>query len=117
MRYYSEKLNKLFDSEEELDKAEDEFDSQKKEIEAKKEEKKARAKEVEDAYKATIIARKEATKIINEADKKYYDLKNTFIKDYGSFHMSFTEKDENGNGCITTSTALFDIFNNFPFLW
>ena len=48
--------------------------------EAKKSaERAARAKEVEDAYKAEV-----------EAHAKYIKLRNQFVDDYGSFHMSYT---------------------------
>ena len=40
-----------------------------------------RAKEVEEAFKA-----------MNVAHQHYIELKNKFIEDYGSFHLSLTEK-------------------------
>ena len=75
MRYYSDTLKKLYETEEELKKAEQEF-NEKHALELKKKEERAsRAKEVEDAY------------------KKYLELRAQFVKDYGSYHMTITDKD------------------------
>lgn len=81
MKFYSEQLNKLFDSAEELQAAEDKVMAAKKAEEEKKAQLKAtreaRAKEVEAAFQA-----------VNEANKKANELLNAFVKDYGSFHTS-----------------------------
>lgn len=45
-----------------------------------KAERKQRAEEVNAAYKA-----------IKEAEKHYCELRDQFVKDYGSFHMTFTD--------------------------
>lgn len=86
MKYYSELLNKTFNSVEELEKAESETKrlEQERKIKEKqlREERGNRAKEVEEAYK-----------IANEAQKKANKLLADFIKDYGSFHTSITEVD------------------------
>ena len=93
MRYYSETLNRLFDSEEELNKAElkakakveeqkqKELAAQRAEA-AKKAERTRRAKEVEDAIKAA-----------REAQNKVSQLLTDFTKDYGYFHTSFSYDD------------------------
>jgi hypothetical protein len=84
MKYYSEKLNKMYDSAEELGNAETAYDKAQKEKEAKavklRDERAARAKEVEDAFTAA-----------NEAYKKANDLMNKFLADYGKFHTTITE--------------------------
>jgi membrane protein involved in colicin uptake len=71
MKFYSEKLNKLFDTEKELKAAETEV----AEAEAKKAEeaktKKAEAKVVEDAFKARNAARREYNTKVVEARKIY----------------------------------------------
>ncbi len=84
MKYYSETLNKFYESEKDCTEAEKAY---KEELEAKKakekelaEGRKARAKEVEEAYKAAL-----------EAQKKYNSLVKDFCHDYGSFHMTLTE--------------------------
>lgn len=83
MRYYSDLLKKVFDSEDACVAAEDKYltemeakDAREKEL---REKRKERAKEVEDALKA-----------VTEAQKKFVDLKREFIKDYGSWHVSFS---------------------------
>lgn len=86
MKYYSEKLNKLFDSSEDCAKAEAaavKAEEERKAAEQKKAEtRKARAKEVEDALKASV-----------EARAKYEELLRAFCKDYGAFHYSFNSDD------------------------
>jgi hypothetical protein len=88
MKIYSEKTNKEYKTVEDCLKAEKEFDEALEAEKAKKqklsEEKKARAVEVEEAWKA-----------VREANKKYVDLKNKFINDYGAFHMTLKDKDDN----------------------
>ena len=96
MKIYSEELKKLFDTVEDCEKAEAahrKAEEEKKAAEQKKaENRKARAKEVEDALKAAV-----------EARAKYDKLLQDFCKDYGAFHYSFTNDDE-------------DIFDFFRFL-
>ena len=76
MKYYSEKLKKLFDDTESLEKAEKEQE-EKYALELKKKEERAtRAKEVDDAY------------------KNYLKLLRAFVKDYGSYHFSYTNEDD-----------------------
>ena len=88
MKIYSEKTNKEYKTVEECLKAEKEFEEALAVEKAKKqkliEEKKARAVEVEEAWKG-----------VREATKKYNELKNKFISDYGAFHMTFKDKDDN----------------------
>jgi polyphosphate kinase len=84
MKFYSEKLNKFFDNDEACLKAEAEFDKKKADEEAAqkklKEARTTRAKEVEDAYRVAA-----------DAYTKYVKLRNAFIKDYQSWHMSYTQ--------------------------
>lgn len=89
MKYYSEKLNKVFDTEDELKTAEEEQEKKYAVQLKKKEERAERAKEVENAY------------------KEYRKLLNAFIKDYGYYHQ--TLRDDDG-------LSIFDImFNHWPF--
>jgi len=89
MKYYSEITKNYYNTEKECVEAEQKIQQQRKEQEAKAkklvEEKKGRANEVQEAYKA-----------LREAQKKYNELKNAFIKDYGYFHMSYYEPDTLG---------------------
>lgn len=82
MKYYSEKLKKVYDTVEQLQAAEVEFDKAHAAEIAKQKERKARAAEVS-----------EARKEFANAQKKYNDLLNKFVKDYGSYHETYTDKD------------------------
>lgn len=86
MKYFSEKLNKMFDSEDACAEAESAHEKAMAEAEAKKkalaDERANRAKEVEDLYKLAVEA------------KQNYDAKlREFLKDYGSFHLTFRDVD------------------------
>lgn len=70
MKYFSEKLKKVYDTVEDLETAEKEFDEKHEKELALKEERKQRAQEVEDAY------------------KKYLDLRANFIKDYKEYSIN-----------------------------
>lgn len=89
MKYYSEKTKKLYDSEEELNKAEIALNDRLLEEQKKKETRAKRAQEVDDAY------------------NKYVKLLKGFVKDYGYYHRSLTNKD----------LDWVDLFSNiwFPF--
>lgn len=99
MKFYSENLHKLFDSEQELTEAETAALKEKEAEEAKKKElvetRKARAKEVEAAREAVYAARKE-----------YYRLLDAFLKDYGSYHASYSSND------LASINDIFDCFFN-----
>lgn len=86
MKFYSEKLNTLYDTQDALVKAEkahDEKIAAEKAAKAKAESARAsRAKEVEAAYKAMAAAQKE-----------YRSKLAAFTKDYGSFHMTLHDED------------------------
>jgi len=89
MKYYSEKLNKVFDKVEDLETAEKELEEKETAEKEKREKRAERAKEVEEAY------------------KNYKKLLNDFLKDYGYYHSTIKDGD---------STSLFDIvFGHWPF--
>ena len=102
MKYYSEKLNVLFDDEKALVKAEDEHDTRVAAEKAKQEQlantRKERAKAIEESYKKVVEARNEYKKLVDE-----------FIKDYGSFHMSVKSNN-------LADMDLFDLFK-YAFTW
>lgn len=81
MKYWSEVTKKLYDTEMDLAAAEAVAKKADAEKEAKSKARAARAKEVEDAYRAVM-----------EANKHYNELKDKFVEDYGSFHMTITSK-------------------------
>ena len=108
MKFYSEKLNKLYDTAEELQKAEfkakeaenlEKIKAQRAEEEKKKlaAERKARAAEVDEARKAMV-----------EAKQKYAKALEGFVKDYGTYHTSLTGED--AKRAIPT---LFDFFSPY----
>lgn len=96
--YFSEVLNKRFDTEEACLQAEKEYAEKiaaQKEAEQKlKNEKAARAKDIENAYKA-----------YKDAEKKYLELRNKFVEDYGQYHMTVREESP-----ITSWSDLFNLF-------
>ena len=95
MKYVSEITKKAYDSEKECLYAEQEFQKKQEQERAAKEKKAAeradRAKEVEEAYKTAV-----------EANKAYQKKLNDFVKDYGSFHMTYS----------STSDLVNDVFNS-----
>ncbi len=104
--FYSEKLNKHFDTEEECLKAEEE-QSKKLELEKKKkEERKVRADEVTEAFKAVEEAKVELNKVYEKA----YDLLNKFCKDYGAYHASYSSKE------LKPVKSLLELFDPFELL-
>lgn len=104
-KVYSTKLNKVFDTVKELKEAEE------KELKAK-EEKSSKAKAVEEAYKSYVEEIEKSNKAIAEKKKIYLNLRNEFVKQYGSFHTTVSKT------FSTTHDALdemFDMFRIFPF--
>ena len=91
MKYYSEKTKKLFDTEKDLVSAEKEFDKVEEENRKTLDIKRARAKEVDDAYKMYATKVKESELENKKLSAEYLKLRDAFINDYGSYHMSYTE--------------------------
>jgi flagellar hook-basal body complex protein FliE len=83
MKYFSDKLNKVFEKEDDLHKAEEDYDNRmakaKADQEKLKNERSERAKEVEKAMEDAQIASAKATELLNK-----------FIKDYGAYHTTLT---------------------------
>lgn len=82
MKYYSEKLKKVYDTVEDLQAAEVEYDKAHAAEIAKQKERKARAEEITKARKELV-----------DAQRKYNELLNKFVKDYGSYHETYTDQD------------------------
>ena len=103
MKYYSETLKKLFDSERQLKQAEVRFndaEAKKKELENLRKAKRAeKAKEVERALKEA-----------NEAQAKAIKLLKDFTKEYGYFHTSYQETKEDADSNVKD---FFDVLNAF----
>lgn len=87
MKFYSEKLDKVFDEVEQLNEAEEAFDKQEQEKKRLKQERKERAKEVQDAL------------------DNYHKLLKKFVDDFGCFHSTFTLDD------LNLLDNIFSIFN------
>lgn len=96
MKYYSEKLKKLFDTTEELESAEKENEEKEMAALKLKEERAARAKEVDEAYE-------KAQKAIAE----YNELLNEFVKDYKNYHYSTSKK-------VDTPRNILEAFFSWP---
>ena len=97
MKYYSTKLNRLFDTVEELEEAEKVYDDKLKEAEKAKAERAEAAKKVEEAYK-----------LAEETKKAADDLLTEFCKKYGAYHSTITKP-------TTKTVSVFDFLNSFPF--
>lgn len=91
MRYYSDVCHKLFDSQEELQKAEKALTQKNDEETKKKAERKADADKVQVAYDKVVEDCKEYNKLVNE-----------FVKKYGSYHKT-----------INTPIKFGDVFDSF----
>lgn len=87
MKYISELTNKIYDTVEECEKADKQVLAERAAAEEKRKaraaEKQARQEEIEKAYENLTNAR-----------KTYDELRNAFVKDYGSFHMTFNRNNE-----------------------
>ena len=79
-----------------LDKHQEKALKKTEEEKLKKEQRAKRAKEVEEAYKAVI----EANKVFNEK-------RNAFIKDYGSYHMTYSNTQDTINDIFETVFKFF----------
>jgi predicted transcriptional regulator len=136
MKYYSDKLDKKFETVEELETAEKDYDAKETEKKALAETRKAESKEVVDAFKKFQGIKQDSLKELNkkiaelkdtytsevekakeeymskigDAETDYSTKLNEFIKKYGSFHYSYTSDnlDESDNSIIK---ELFDSFN------
>lgn len=91
MRFYSDVCHKLFESQEELEKAEKALVQKNDEEAKKKAERKADADKIQAAYDKVIEDCKEYNKLVNE-----------FVKKYGSYHKT-----------INTPIKFSDIFDSF----
>lgn len=103
MKYYSDVTQRFYDNAEACVKAEKDAiaaqEKEKKEKERLANERKTRAAEVEDARKAMVAAQ-----------KKYQEVLEAFIKQFGSYHLSL-----DGEDAKAASHTLFDLFNPILF--
>lgn len=106
-KYYSEKLNKLFDSEEECIKAETAFDKEEAKKLAIKENKRIAAKELEEEKKKVDLAYKAADEAYNSFIKKLED----FCAEYNEPFRTTCEP----STFFSTKKLLDDLFKTFFF--
>lgn len=111
MKYFSDKLNKLFETPEECQKAE--LDASKKEAEEKALAEK-RAAELKEKKEKEALERKamateveEARKNMVAAQKAYQEKIKAFVDKYHTYHFSTTK--------VEDIPSLFDIFDKFWF--
>ena len=102
MKYYSETLKKLFDSEDEAFEAEKtaekEASEKKAMVEIRKKQRSEDAKEVEEALKK-----------LKQAEDEYHEKLNDFIKKYGYFHYSSNDTKD--------FPSIFSVFEPFFTRW
>lgn len=112
MKYYSEKLNKVFDTERECMEAEFKVKEQENLARIQKEKALREEKEKKEALAAErkIMADKVETarKAYLEAQKAYRNELEAFCKKYGTYHYTVTDADE--------VPSLFDVFK-YAFNW
>lgn len=107
MKYYSDKTKKLYDTEKELMQAEFELKEAENREKIKKEREKAHQEELA-AQRKDRAAEVEAARVaMVEAQKKYKEMLNAFIKDYGSFHYTSSSVDD--------IPIIFDLFDRIFF--
>lgn len=103
MKYYSEKLNKLYDSVETLKKAEAAALEAENRAKMEAESKKAREEQLAAERKIRAAEVEKARKAMVEAQKAYKDLLTKFINDYHTYHFSTTSAED--------FPTLIDLFN------
>lgn len=105
MKFYSEQLNQLFNTAEELQAAEEKANAARRAEEEKKAQLKAtretRAKEVEEAIRQAQEDQKKA----NASNKHAVNVLNAFVKDFGAYHTTLRD--------AIKDTAFEDIFSTF----
>lgn len=91
MKFYSEVTKKLYDTPELVKEAEDKAKAEEERASKLKETRAERAKEVTDAY------------------DRFVSLREAFLKDYGSFHMTYHRNSKDGDAKIETPTSLSEL--------
>lgn len=115
MKYYSEKLKKLFDTESELTVAEKVVDEENEKKKLASEQKKEEASKVEDAFKARNAARREYNTKLVEARKIYNDAiiaaKKTFNETLTSATEAKDKAEEAYNTALKEFTAKYESYH------
>lgn len=115
MKFYSEKLKKLFDTEKELVAAEKVVDEENQKKKVASEQKKEEASKVEDAFKARNAARREYNTKLVEARKVYNDAiiaaKKTFNETLTSATEAKDKAEEAYNVALKEFTAKYESYH------
>lgn len=115
MKFYSEKLKKLFDTEKELVAAEKVVDEENAKKKLASEQKKEEASKVEDAFKARNAARREYNTKLVEARKIYNDAiiaaKKTFNETLTSATEAKDKAEEAYNVALKEFTAKYESYH------
>lgn len=105
-KVYSEVLNRLFDTVEDLEVAEKEYARQVEEKEKARKEKERQVAELKEKRAARAKEIEDALKERDELDKKINGLVRAFTRDYGSFHWTY-KGDSDGDSFFKTFFRLF----------
>jgi regulator of protease activity HflC (stomatin/prohibitin superfamily) len=115
MKFYSEKLKKLFDTEKDLVAAEKVVDEENEKKKLASEQKKEEASKVEDAFKARNAARREYNTKLVEARKIYNDAiiaaKRTFNETLTSATEAKDKAEEAYNTALKEFTAKYESYH------
>lgn len=115
MKFYSEKLKKLFDTEKDLVAAEKVVDEENEKKKLASEQKKEEASKVEDAFKARNAARREYNTKLVEARKIYNDAiiaaKRTFNETLTSATEAKDKAEEAYNVALKEFTAKYESYH------
>lgn len=98
MQYYSDKIEKLFKTQEELENAEKQYDI----VQQKKQDLKLQRKEDANTVEVAWKDYENAQSLANEAYNKYKTELKSFIEKHGSYHTT-----------VTSPSTLFDIFLDY----
>lgn len=90
MKYYSDVTKRLYDTAEELNKAETAVIKAEQERKAALEKKQAEQAKLKEQRAARAQEITDAIKARDEAQKKVNELVNKFVKDYGSYHYTWS---------------------------
>jgi hypothetical protein len=107
MKFYSEKLKKLFDTEKELVAAEKVVDEENEKKKLASEQKKADASKVEEAFKAHNAAKVAYNTKVAEAHKKYSTAINEAKKEYNSVVTVANEELNKSEEAFNTALSEF----------
>ena len=105
-KVYSDILNKVFNTVEDLEAAEQEYTRQLEERERLRKEKEKQVAELKEKRAARAKEIEDALKERDALDKKINELVRAFTRDYGSFHWTY-KGDTDGDSLFKTFFRLF----------